>query len=54
MKGSGHMVPQFKAKAAFEMLQRFLRNEPLKKYDPKSHYSTKTLDDEASSVALRS
>ena len=35
IRGSGHMVPQFKKKAAFEMLQRFLRGEPLKPYDPK-------------------
>ncbi len=28
------MVPQFKARASFEMLQRFLRGEALQKYDP--------------------
>ena len=34
------MVPQFKAKAAFEMLHRFLRNEKLQKYDPKAKVSS--------------
>lgn len=32
IRGSGHMTPEFKPKASFEMLQQFLKNRPLKKY----------------------
>jgi serine carboxypeptidase-like clade 1 len=44
IRGSGHMVPQFKAAAAFEMLQRFLRAEPLKPYVKKSPSDVTALD----------
>jgi len=28
VKGAGHMVPQFKSRAAFDMFSKFLNNEP--------------------------
>lgn len=34
IRGAGHMVPEFKPKAALEFLTRFLRNEDYKPYKP--------------------
>lgn len=33
IRGSGHMVPQFKPAAALELLMRYLRHEPLRAYN---------------------
>jgi len=47
------MVPQFKAKASFEMLQRFLKNEPLKAYNPKAKAPQHVLDHEETKVFVQ-
>lgn len=36
IRGSGHFVPQYKSRAALEMLTQFLARNPLKRYNPKA------------------
>eukprot|EP00463_Aulacantha_scolymantha_P006171 TRINITY_DN7732_c0_g1_i1.p2 TRINITY_DN7732_c0_g1~~TRINITY_DN7732_c0_g1_i1.p2 ORF type:complete len:93 (+),score=17.99 TRINITY_DN7732_c0_g1_i1:248-526(+) len=34
IRGAGHMVPEFKPRAALEMLSRYLQNKDFQRYNP--------------------